>query len=1075
MVIELLVLAACSRNAETLRVGYFDLYPYYTLPGSGEPSGLAPQVIREAAGRAGIRLQWVKVKDAGEALRSGEVDLIPLINWTPERQREFHMSVPWWGSTYSLVSRREQPLDKPSDAAGQSIAIRDQAISARLAAANLPGAQLVPIHAYDQMLARVCGGTVAGALLDGRLLYEQLLDQPSSCAGVKLQAVPLPQASTQLATAANRAVGAAADRLYGAVGQMELEGKIAEISNRWFAIAQQGSARVRLEKQQRRYRWILSGLALLGFVLLNAWHLRRSLGMRREAREAWERARHSEQRFETFMANSPAVAFIKDSEGHYRFANPTFAGLMGRAVEEVHGKTDQELWPAAVVEEIRGSDSAVLDSGKSVQYVHALSGADGVTHYWLVLKFRLVDAAGRCEVGGTAIDITLEHRMAEMVARNEERYRALFEEAPVSIHEIDRDGIIRRVNRTACRLLGFPAGEIVGHAAWEFVAPELREVARVSVQAKLAGRQSLTPFEGDYLASEGRVLTFEVHESPILDEAGERQGLRQFMVDLSDRKEAQARLDAFAAALAEKNQALSSALNAAQAAIHLKSKFLANMSHEIRTPMNGVLGMTELLLATGLNQEQRTLAQSVSQSGEHLLAIINDILDLSKIEADKLELERVPFDLVGVVESVVDLLAPGIAARGVELNCYQEAGVPSRLIGDPARLRQVLLNLVGNAAKFTAEGEITVRVECAGRDGGNATLRVTVADTGIGIPKAAQPHLFDAFTQADNSTTRKYGGTGLGLAIARHLIEMMAGQIGVESEPGTGSTFWFTLPLAVDPASDPTLRDQSLAGMRLLIADRNATNRKILTDYARSWQAEVESAGTPEEVLGLLRARRGEERAFDAALLEWHMKGTDGAALAVEIASDATLSETQLVVLSSVGTQPQCSRMAANLTKPLKRRALFECLRRLRDAGHRWEAPLPQIAPPPVAVAARGRVLIAEDNVVNQRVARLQVKQFGFESDVVENGTAALAALADKTYSLVLMDCHMPGMDGFEATRELRRRENGGQRVPVVALTANAYVSDREACLAAGMDDYLSKPVTLKDLGEVLARWAGRA
>ena len=504
----------------------------------------------------------------------------------------------------------------------------------------------------------------------------------------------------------------------------------------------------------------------------------------------------------------------------------------------------------------------------------------------------------------------------------------LFEQAPVAIHEIDSQGIVCRVNRAGCQLLGLPAEEILGRHASDFVSPDARQASLAAVNAKLQGLKALEPFERCYQTRDGRTLTMEVHESPILSESGALQGLRTFMVDLTGRTEAQARADDFASALQEKNAALGGALYAAQAATRLKSQFLANMSHEIRTPMNGVLGLTELLLATDLSEEQRTLAHNVSQSGEQLLAIINDILDLSKIEAGKLEIENIPFDLGEVVESAVDLLAPGMAAKGVELTCYLAPDLPSRFVGDAARLRQVLLNLLGNAGKFTSRGEVDLSVTCQENSDRHVTVRVTVADTGIGISGDAQPHLFDAFTQADSTTTRKFGGTGLGLAIARRIVQLMHGEIGVESSEGKGSTFWFTLRLEKDSAGQETYRDTSLAGSRLLIVDDNATSRTILDRYARSWNMLAEGVTCGAEALVLMRERASQARPFHLALLDMQMPGMDGAALADEIGRDENLRDIQLVLLSPAGMPAVSDRLAARLSKPIKRRALFECLSR---------------------------------------------------------------------------------------------------------------------------------------------------
>ncbi|MEO8368113.1 MAG: response regulator [Candidatus Solibacter sp.] len=1074
LIAALLSLVSCAQTPVILRAGYSEFYPYVTSDQDGKPTGMAVQIVQQAAARAGIPLQWIKVDDAEQALRAGQIDLFPLLTVTTERERDLYLSLPWWESSQSLVSRSDRPLRDSADTAGKSIAIRDLNFGISLATRRLPGAKLVPTGGTRKMIADVCSGAVGGALLDGRLIYQELLDLPGACDGLKLQIVPVPETLLPMATVSTRKVSDTADLLYAVIEQLALDGTLTEIGNRWFVIPQQRYVQTRQEERHRRYLWLLLGVTAVGFGLLNAWYLRRSLRMRREAKAAWAHARQAERRFEAFMAHSPAVGFIKDADGRHCYVNPAFVDIFGGPADRLLGKTDDELWPDYDAERMRVSDREVLATGRNMQYVQTLRGPDGEVRHWLVLKFRLGEETGEARIGGTAIDITLQQRAAELVAHNEERYRTLFEEAPVAIHEIDSEGIVRRVNRAGCELLGLPERLVLGRHASEFVAPELRELSRESVKAKLAGLKALDVFERDYRASDGRLLPMEVHESPILDESGGLQGLRTFMVDLSGRKEAEARLDAFAATLAEKNQALLVALDAAEAATHLKSQFLANMSHEIRTPMNGVLGMTELLLATGLTEDQRTLALHVSQSGEHLLAIINDILDLSKIEADKLEIEHVPFDLAEVVEAALDLLAPGMASQGVELTCYQAPDLLGQVIGDAARMRQVLLNLIGNASKFTAQGEVGVRVVCEGQTASRASLRVTVTDTGIGIPRAAQPHLFDAFTQADSSTTRNYGGTGLGLAIARRIVEQMHGEIGFESEEGKGSTFWFTVSLEKGAALGPAAADAGLVGVRLLIVDDNQTSRSVLGDYARAWGMQVESAASGAEALVRLQQCAAGGSPFQLALVDLHMPGMDGLALAAEIARDRSLKQLKVAMLTATGTLPQSASIAARLSKPVKRRALQECLVRLIEGDAAGTVPAPTAAAVSrPAAGPRGRVLIAEDNPVNQRVTRLQVKQFGFESDVVNNGESALAALEQTEYAVVLMDCHMPGMDGYEATRELRRRETGMRRTPVVALTANAYASDREACLAAGMDDYLSKPVTLKELGAVLTRWTG--
>jgi PAS domain S-box-containing protein len=524
-----------------------------------------------------------------------------------------------------------------------------------------------------------------------------------------------------------------------------------------------------------------------------------------------------------------------------------------------------------------------------------------------------------------------------------EQFRRLFQDAPVAYQEIDRHGVVRRVNRAQCKLLGLEGRQILGHPVWEFAAPEEQEATREALQRQLAGQVPTAPEELHHLRRDGTRLTLEIHTTPIRGWRGHIVGLRSAALDITARRRAEETLQCRTEELARKNQELAVALEAAREATDLKSHFLANMSHEIRTPMNGVLGMAELLLTTPLAPEQSEYAKGVLHSAQILLRLINDILDLSKIEAGRLDLERIPFDPLAVVEEVRSALGMQAQAKGLALIHRAESRLPARVHGDPMRLRQILLNLAGNAIKFTARGEVLIVTRMLEDGAEAASLRFSVRDTGIGIPEAQRSRVFEPFMQGDGSTTRKYGGTGLGLAISRQLVELMGGRLELESEPGRGSSFWFDLRL------------------------------------------------------------------------------------------------------------PKCTaeavRPAQTATPPA------------------WLPP----APP-----GRYRVLLAEDNPVNQTVAMRILTKAGFEAHAVENGRQALDALAHGRYDLVLMDVQMPEMDGFEATAQIRRLEGALCRIPVIAMTANAMSGDREKCLAAGMDDYISKPVHGQQLCELVRRWAER-
>lgn len=535
---------------------------------------------------------------------------------------------------------------------------------------------------------------------------------------------------------------------------------------------------------------------------------------------------------------------------------------------------------------------------------------------------------------------------------------------------------------------------------------------------------------------------------------------------------------------------LEKAKEASEQGSKAKSEFLATMSHEIRTPMNGILGMTELLRGTGLNKRQLRFIQTIQRAVDSLMEVINDILDFSKIEAGKLELESHIFNLRELLEDTAEMMAEGAHLKGLELIPVLPDHLPQVLAGDSNRLRQIIVNLLSNAIKFTDTGEVMLQVEPVSEKGNEVTLRFAVQDTGIGITPEIKESIFQAFSQADSSTTRKYGGTGLGLSISRKLVELMGGEIGVNSELGEGSTFWFTVTfirLHPEEGSDDKQFMKNLVGLRVLIVDDNAVNRAILKNQVSYWGMSSDTAENGFQALEKLQAAAGAGKPYDVAIIDWHMPEMDGIELARLIRKDFGKKDLHLVMLSSAPFDEKLVKATEAgidlyLSKPVRQSLLFSCLTTLREeaasvgAGEGEE----QSAGPLLAESLpfRARILLVEDNLVNQDVAREMLQCMNCQVKVAENGRAALDAAAQKEFDLILMDCHMPEMDGFTAAGEIRRREveNGTKRrVPIIALTGDVQTGVREQCQAAGMDDFLSKPFYMNDLQNMLGRWlAGR-
>jgi two-component system, sensor histidine kinase and response regulator len=668
----------------------------------------------------------------------------------------------------------------------------------------------------------------------------------------------------------------------------------------------------------------------------------------------------------------------------------------------------------------------------------------------------------------------------EALRRAEDKYRSIFENATVGIFQTSPDGKYLSANPALARIYGYDSpAELLAHltdiSGQLYVEPDRR--GKFTNAMRSEGR--IEEFESQVYKRDESVIWISENAHAVHDERnGELLYYEGMVQDISHRKSAE--------------EALMQAMSASDAANRAKSEFLANMSHEIRTPMNGIIGMTGFLLDGKLEPEQREFAETISASANDLLAILNDILDFSKIEAGKLSFDLIDFDLVVTVESMLDQVASLAHTKGIELTCAIASDLPTRLCGDPGRLRQILANLVGNAIKFTQKGEVVVRIFKESENATHARLHFRVKDSGIGISPEAQRNLFQAFRQADSSTTRRYGGTGLGLAISKQLVALMEGQIGVESEIDKGSTFWFIVELQkqAGDATSPEYPRRDLSGLRVLAVDDNATNREILRLQLGAWQVQAASAASGGEALKGLRIAAEAGQSYHLAILDMQMPEMDGLTLARAIKGEPTLSDTRLIMLSSFGqaftpAELKAVGIEAYLVKPVKQSRLFDCIANaMSDAAAANSIRKPRDAAKPASLDSKPglaleklRILLAEDNRINQQVALSHIRKLGCQADLVATGQEVLEALKLVPYDLILMDCQMPEMDGYEATQAIREQERSLEHsctwappVYIIALTAHAMQGDREKCLAAGMDDYLSKPMRVAELHAALER-----
>jgi len=805
----------------------------------------------------------------------------------------------------------------------------------------------------------------------------------------------------------------------------------------------------------------------------------------RDLEESLEVLHESERRFRSMVENGSDIITILDADGTRRYVSPTSKRILGYEPEELAGKNPFELiHPDDLPRVLECFAEGIKTPELTMTMEYRTRHKDGSWVHMETVGKNLLDDPAVAGVVTNARDVT-ERYLAEEALRFTQ---FSVDHASDPVFWMGSDARFMYFNDAACCSLGYTREELLAMTVHD-IDPDFPAEVWSEQWRNLRERGSFV-VESRHRTKDGRVFPVELTLNYMQFEGKEYNCA--FARDITERKLAETELLEAHQEMEKTNRQLEKAIKQAnllalqaEVASVAKSEFLANMSHEIRTPMNGVIGMTGLLMETELSPEQQEYANTIHASADALLSLINDILDFSKIEAGQLELEVLDFDLRTTVEDVADMLAMRADDKGLEFSFLIHPDVPALVRGDPGRLRQILINLTGNAIKFTEQGEVHIRVAVDEETDHEATVRFSVTDTGIGVPLNRRDRLFRSFSQIDASITRRYGGSGLGLAISKQLVDMMGGEIGLESEEGKGSTFWFVVALEKQPKGQKSERvlPEDIREARILVVDDHATNRLVFREMLRSWGCRFDEAPDGAQGLEMLNQARENGDPFRIALIDMQMPGMDGKTLGQKIKEAPGLRDTRLVMLTSVGSRGESAELqrigfAAYLTKPVKFSQLYDCLVTVlgvtvtqEETGKRSQQIITRHTLREEK-KRRIRILVADDNVVNQKVALRILQKLGYRADAVANGQEAVTALETIPYDLVLMDVQMPDMNGFEATRLIRDSESRVLRhdIPIIAMTAHALKGDREKCLEAGMNDYLSKPVTALALNEILEK-----
>lgn len=821
-------------------------------------------------------------------------------------------------------------------------------------------------------------------------------------------------------------------------------------------------------------------ICFVSLILIDAFLVNRVDIKRRQIEHA---LKLNEAQLQAILDHTSAMIYIHDLEGKYLLVNKQFEKSFYKKAEDIIGRRSHDIFSPMLADTFVENAFKVIQTRQPIAVEEIVLDQDG-EHIYIANKFPLFDEHGTLYAIGTiSTDITQIKHISNSLRENEERLNLALKSAEAGTWSWDILKDKFTWDDYTHHLFGLKPKTFPGYyeATLSLIHPDDRkQVANTVEQTLNEGTEFNSEFRIirpnqaiRYLGLRGRVYRDDI-DQPIR--------MTGVCWDITERKQADA-------ALRRQKEIAEELAEQAKEASQAKSAFLAAMSHEIRTPLNGVISMTGLMADTILSTEQREYVETIRISGEALLSVINDILDFSKIESGRMELEKIDFDIYALVEDTIELVAAQIQSKGIAIGAFIESDVPPWLTGDSSRIRQVLNNLLSNAAKFTEQGEISVKVQLEKKIDKTVTILFQVSDTGIGISPEIRSQLFQPFSQGDSSTSRKYGGTGLGLAISKRLVEILGGTITLESSPGRGSTFSFSIPLLeckIPNAEEaaPIDLSEKCAGLRILCVDDNAINREVVKRQTESWKMRCDVAANAAEALSMLKKATNEKDPYVLALIDYIMPGMNGLELIQIIRQLKEFESIFIILLSSLGTTFSIEELktldiAMSLSKPVRQTKLCENIAAVLTIAHEKNGPLiPQKEIKPVIPQSslKTRILLAEDNAINRQVALRILDKIGYRADIANNGIDVLQAIKKYPYDLILMDCQMPEMDGYTATekiRELEKKQKG--HIPIIAMTAHALKGDREKCLSAGMDDYIAKPIDIKMLAIILNRWTQKA